>query len=737
MSARRFLYGCVLLVTAAAGAPVAGAPNGAADPELVERTAGELTVVLARSVSPYARMEAARALRFFESPSTVMALVQALSDSSVRTAAANSLVAIGPDVVPVLVEALQDKAQRRHVIEVLPRFGPDAADAVPALESILENDETHRDLAAGALGAIGPRAASAIPAVQAVYEDVLAPDWASDVTSDERGPVEGDIQEISRFGAKRRRRIAAHGALVGMEHRPTILVVIDDRLASRELKVAAVGKLGADDVALLVSALGDQAEPIRVAAAGTLGVLGEAARPAIPHLAETLGDVKPGVREVAASALGQLALCCAGDVQRAMDEAIERCGSGGMLTSAPLERIGPPVVTGCLHGIDHEEAACRVLAAVTLVRLDAMADEAIGALERALQDNDVAVRGAVVTELLEHPEMTRAVQGAVLERFTDSDTAVRESAVQAAWVLDARDADVAVAFRLALGDSESGVRWRAARAFHGVDPLDAETVAALIDVLAHGGQFVGSAAARALVPAARRDAQVRAALFARLDDPHSRLPRAAAEALGESGAEGVAMLVGRLNEPSNMGGSVAPAYGIAAAGPTAATAASAVPKLITMLQRRSPRRRAVEEALAAIGPAAEEAVIAALRNPEQHLDIRHGAIRILARMRSQRAVEALLWCVENCDQEMLRAEAAKALAEVGPFPAAVPVLVDVLHRDVPYRWAAAKALGATGTFDEDVVSALLVASRDADRSTAASAAVALGRVLDRTFGEQD
>jgi HEAT repeat protein len=719
------------------GAQEIAAPKGASDTELVERTAGGLTVVLARSVSPHARKEAARALRYFESPSTAMALVGALSDSSVRTAAANSLVAFGPDVVPVLVEALQDEARRRPALEVLPRFGPDAADAVPTLVSIIENDNTHRDLAAEALGAIGPSAATAIPAVLNVYEDVLDPDWARDVTTDESGRIEGDVQEISRFGAKRRRRIAALGALVGMEHRPTILVVIDDRLSPRELKAAAVRKLGADDVGLLVTALGDQAEAIRTAAAGTLGVLGEAARPAIPKLAETLGDVKPRVREVAASALGQLASCCAGDVQRAMDEAIERCGSSGMLTAAPLERIGPPVVTGCLNGIDHEEAACRGLAAVTLVRLDATGDEASGALESALQDNDVQVRRAVVTELLEHPEVTRAVQCAVLERFTDPDTTVRETAVQAAWVLDARDADVAAAFRRAMGDSEGGVRWRAARAFHGVEPLDADTVAALIDVLVHGGQFAGGAAAKALVPAARRDAQVRAVLLAKLDQPHSRLPRAAAEALGESGPEGVAMLVGLLNEQSDVGGSVVPAYGIAAAGPAAATAAPAVPKLITMLARRPPRRRAVEEALAAIGPAAEEAVIEVLDDPEPDSDIRHGAIRTLARMRSQRAVEALLRCVETCDQESLRAEAAKALAEVGPVPAAVPVLVDVLHQDVPYRWAAAKALGETGKFDEDVVSALLVTSRDLDRNTAANAAVALGRILDRTFGEQD
>jgi len=404
-------------------------PNRAADTELIERTVGGLTVVLARSVSPYARKEAARALRHFESPSTTMALVQALSDSTVRTAAANSLVAFGPDVVPVLVEALQDETQRRYLIEVLPRFGPDAADAVPALVSILENDDAHRDLAAEALGAVGPSAATAIPAVLAVYEDVLDPDWARDVTRDEGGAIEGDVQEISRFGAKRRRRIAALGALVGMEHRPTILIVIDDRLSPRELKAAAVRKLGADDVDLLVTALGDHAEAIRTAAADTLGVLGEAARPAIPKLAETLGDLKPAVRDVAASALGQLALCCAGDVQRAVDEAIERCGSWGMLTAAPLERIGPPVVTGCLNAIDHEEAACRVLAAVTLVRLDATGDEAIGALQSALQDNDVAVRQAVVTELLEHPEVTLALGSAVLERFTDPDTTVRETAV--------------------------------------------------------------------------------------------------------------------------------------------------------------------------------------------------------------------------------------------------------------------------------------------------------------------
>ncbi|MHC4384554.1 MAG: HEAT repeat domain-containing protein, partial [Planctomycetota bacterium] len=116
MSKWRFLCGCVLLATVATGAQETAAPKGASDTELVERTAGGLTVVLARSVSPRARKEAARALRHFESPSTTMALVEALSDSGARGEATNSLVAFGPDVVPLLVGALQDEARRRHVI---------------------------------------------------------------------------------------------------------------------------------------------------------------------------------------------------------------------------------------------------------------------------------------------------------------------------------------------------------------------------------------------------------------------------------------------------------------------------------------------------------------------------------------------------------------------------------------------------------------------------------------------
>jgi HEAT repeat protein len=645
-------------------------PRGAADAELLERTATGLTVVLARSASARARQEAARALRYFESASTARALVQALSDSWVRNDAASSLVSFGPDVVPVLAEALEDDAQRRHVIGVLPRFGPDAAEAVPALVSILQNDDSLRDAAAEALGAIGPPAAAAIPAVFSAYEDVLDPNWASGVSRDERGRIEGDIQQIARYQAERRRRITALRTLVGLEHRPTIQRVIDDRLSPRELEALAVRKLGADDLDLLVAALGDQSEAIRVAAAAALGGLDEAACPAIPKLTEALADVKPGVREAAATGLGGLASCCAGDVEAAVAEAIERCGSSGMLAAAPLERIGPPVLAACLNAIDHEDADCQMLAAVTLVRLDATSDRAVGALERALQDEDVAVRRAVVTELLKHPEVTRAVRGAVFERFFDPDATVREAAVQAAWIFGPGDAEFFAACRRALRDPEGGVQWRAARAFHGAESLDADTVAALIEVLVNGGQFAGRAAAKALVPAARHDAQVRAALFEKIDEPHSRLPRAAAEALGESGPEGVALLVGLLNEQPDLGGSVVAAYGIAVAGPAAATAAPAVPKLIPMLKKRPPRRSAVEAALAAIGPAAEEAVIAALDDTDQYPDIRHGAIRTLARMRSEGAVEALLRCIETCEAESLRTEAAKALAVVGPAPAA-------------------------------------------------------------------
>ena len=100
-------------------------------------------------------------------------------DEGIRYQAAHCLRQIGPDAanaLPQLVALIEDQAisvdMRASVILVLERFGPLASDATGSLIRLLEDREQNTTLAASAqaLGAIGPDAQAAVPSLLAIVQ---------------------------------------------------------------------------------------------------------------------------------------------------------------------------------------------------------------------------------------------------------------------------------------------------------------------------------------------------------------------------------------------------------------------------------------------------------------------------------------------------------------------------------------------------------------------------------------
>jgi HEAT repeat protein len=167
-----------------------------------------------------------------------------------------------------------DPLARREAARRLEQMGPEAAEAVPALtDALAHEDEAIRRLASHALGEIGPEARAALPAL-------------TDALDDSRLPV----------------RLTAAMAVqrIAPESKAHVPVLIEAMRMGEGGVIVAVGEMGAQ-----ATTLGEQ-------------------RPtwAVPTLIGLLKDRRPGVRRLAAEALGRIAPD-APDVRSALESAAQ------------------------------------------------------------------------------------------------------------------------------------------------------------------------------------------------------------------------------------------------------------------------------------------------------------------------------------------------------------------------------------------------------------------------------
>jgi len=190
------------------------------------------------------------------------------------------------EAVPILMEIVRSKRVKAQLmaIQALTRLGPDAKDAVPALtEALAAKEPAVRAFAALALGRIGKPAMDALVPLEAALHDPHA-----------------------------RVRVAAALAIWGIaRHLETTRAVLWQALTSNDPRVRAMaaqafGELGDEGVELMIVALLDRDEQVRVAAAETLGRIGAGSDAARQALTESMQDSSPAVAAAAKEALAAL-----------------------------------------------------------------------------------------------------------------------------------------------------------------------------------------------------------------------------------------------------------------------------------------------------------------------------------------------------------------------------------------------------------------------------------------------
>ena len=293
-------------------------------------------------------------------------------------------------------------------------------------------------------------------------------------------------------------------------------------------------------VGALIETLGDANASVRVAAASSLGQLGDPR--AIAALAKALReDTDARVREAAAYALGQI------DDPRAVPH---------LLAALKTERAATvrEKIVSALHEIDDPSAVAGVIAvlkdpsvAVRRAAVHALGEfedaSAVSALLDMVKDEDAEVRKYTAEALggLESPSAIEPL--AQLARDPDKD--VRIHALSALGNLEDRRALPALV--AALKDANAEVRYHAADAIGDLDGLRTAPPA-LIEALSdsdpevrqNAANSLGSIGDEAAVPALKR-------LTA---DTDTEVRRAAAEALSEiGGPDAIQALMGMLRDP--------------------------------------------------------------------------------------------------------------------------------------------------------------------------------------------
>jgi HEAT repeat protein len=179
-----------------------------------EAAVGDLIVRL-KDPDTDVRRSTAEALGRYTAPEVPTRLIEVAAldvDRTVRAAAADSLVRLGPASVTPLTTVLKepDPRFRQAAASVLGRLGPDAAPAVPGLAELLADErEPMRLEAASALAAIGPAAAPAAPRLVAALNDTSESVRFAALTALRRAKA-GQVQDLPAL----RKALVAHSELV-------------------------------------------------------------------------------------------------------------------------------------------------------------------------------------------------------------------------------------------------------------------------------------------------------------------------------------------------------------------------------------------------------------------------------------------------------------------------------------------------------------------------------------------
>lgn len=503
---------------------------GAADPQTVPALSG-----LLEDPSPDIRAAAARALGALRgsAASAVQALVPLLQDrdEGVRKAAADAVGQIGvlpESAADTLTEGLTspDNVVRARTAEALGDIGGAAVDTAPALvEAAGDDNDRVRANAIEALGKIGEAAADiAVPRLVRALKD---PDnWVSALAAEALGEMGAGADE-------------AIPPLVRSLGHPNQQV--------RANAAEALGKLGsaaAAAVPALERAARDEAGGVRLGAVRALGSIGRPTPESVRAVRTALADPDPQARAAAAEAFnswGEADEATQADLLALLDDTNDEVKAQAARVLPKLAGATPAVVVGLTRRLTEDDSDwVRVEAARALGQLGAAAGTAGGALLRAAQTGEVALREEAMRALAvaQPPEAAEAFTSGL----RDAEPRVRMLA-SAGWRKAAAVPEEAVPILIeALHDPETQVRANAAHALGRLDPVPAEAIPLLAECVANPDAGLRLNAALALQAVPGRAAAD--ALHPLLDDPIPRIRLLAARRiLTEDAADAGAVAV--------------------------------------------------------------------------------------------------------------------------------------------------------------------------------------------------
>jgi len=301
------------------------------------------------------------------------------------------------DEVPGLLAIAQDTHapwfSRRQAALTLGRIGEPAKDAIPAIvellrEQMADPEQSTQLWAIKALALYGPVASDATPALVALLENSTQPPL----------PRLASIEALGRIGPARPEVVPAitralDAGLTGTTDPDTL----ERAVAAAEMFELFGGHAASATPSLIRATLSDSVF-LRRAAANTLGLIGPAADPAIPALADlVLFDDVAEVRDLAARALG---------------------------------RIGPEAEPILVQLLEDPDPEVRRRAATACRELRSASPVTIAALKVAAGDPDAAIRVVSLDSLWSVTRDTTFIAPLAVAELTSDDREIRMRAVQ-------------------------------------------------------------------------------------------------------------------------------------------------------------------------------------------------------------------------------------------------------------------------------------------------------------------
>jgi HEAT repeat protein len=397
-------------------------------------------------------------------------------------------------------------------------------------------------------------------------------------------------------------------------------------------------------------ALGDDASPVRIQAARSLGRSGLTASKEAPNLIALLKDPEESVRCVAAEALGKL-----GDV-------------GAEEIDALVEMLHDP------------SSKVKASAARALGSMKKLAARAVEEIIPLLQDREEEVRTAAADAIALVGALNEQATESLVEGLASKDNVIQAQTAQALATIGSAAKDAAPALVEALGKGSDRVRAKAAQALGKIGEAAAEVaVPSLVKALRGKDNWTSALAAEALGEMGESADEAVPALVQCLRSGNPLVRANAAEALGKMGSAAAGAAQALEKAACDEDGAVR-CRAVLALGKIDRPNARAEKVLMEALKDPDPLVRAAGiESIGQCGQKTEavwNALLPLLNDSNDEVKVK--VVQVLPRLCGPRTelIDGLCDLLSKNDSPLVQTSAALALGKMGPAAAAAgPILL--------------------------------------------------------------